>query len=70
VSRRQKPSPELDNIFEILPMSMRKARILRAVAWLLGFKGEHVYCITMNVNLNDYNDAKRVKDMLLENKDK
>lgn len=57
MSRRQKPSPELDNIFEILPMAMWKSRILRAVAWLLGYKGENVYCITLNVDLD-----KMVKD--------
>jgi len=39
---------------------MWKARILRAVAWMLGFKGEHVYCITMNINLNDREEAKRI----------
>jgi hypothetical protein len=60
VSRKQKPRPELDDKLTILPMPMWKARILRAVAWILGFKGEHVYCITMNINLNDREEAKRI----------
>jgi len=41
-------------------MPMWKARILRAVAWTLGFKGEHVYCITMNVDLNNVEEARKI----------
>ena len=60
MSRKQKPSPELDNKLTILSMPMWKARILRAVAWTLGFKGEHVYCITMNVDLNNVEEARKI----------
>lgn len=36
---------------EILDMPEWKSRVLRAVAWLLGYRGEHVYCITLNMDL-------------------
>lgn len=45
---------------EILSMPQWKSRILRAVAWILGMRGEHVYCITMNVDLNDPKQAKEL----------
>ena len=37
----------------ILTMPEWKSKILRAVAWLLGMRGEHVYCITLNVDLKE-----------------
>lgn len=49
---------------EILSMPHWKSRILRMVAWILGMRGEHVYCITMNVDLND---PKQAKELLKRN---
>lgn len=45
-------------------MPQWKSKILRAVAWILGMRGEHVYCITMNVDLND---PKQAKELLKRN---
>ena len=39
--------------FEILSMPTWKAKILKAVAWILGYRDEHAYVITLNVDLND-----------------
>ena len=32
-----------------LDMPNWKSKILNAVAWILGYRGEHVYCITINM---------------------
>jgi hypothetical protein len=45
----------------ILNMPNWKSNVLRAVAWLLGFRGEHVYVITMNVDLNDPEQVEELK---------
>ena len=45
---------------EILSMPAWKSKVLRAVAWLIGMRGEHVYCITMNIDLNDPYTAKEL----------
>lgn len=47
---------------EILPMPMWKSRILNAVAWLLGFRGEYAHVITISVNLYDPKQAKEFLD--------
>ena len=39
----------------ILNMPEWKSKVLNAVAWLLGMRGEHVACITFNF---DYRDPK------------
>lgn len=39
----------------ILHMPEWKSRVLNAIAWLLGMRGEHVACITFNF---DYRNAK------------
>jgi hypothetical protein len=41
---------------EILHMPAWKAKVLNAVAWILGMRGENVYCITFNVDLNELKD--------------
>lgn len=38
---------------KILHMPAWKAKILNSVAWVLGMRGENVYCITLNVDLDD-----------------
>jgi len=45
-----------NNTMEIIHMPEWKAKILNSVAWILGMRGENVYCITMNVNLNELKD--------------
>lgn len=45
---------------EILAMPRWKSKILNTVAWMLGMRGEYVYCITMNVDLNDPEQAKKL----------
>jgi hypothetical protein len=45
---------------EILAMPRWKSKILNTVAWMLGMRGEYVYCITMNVDLNDPEQAKEL----------
>ena len=45
---------------EILDMPSWKSKILNAVAWILGYRGEHAYVITMNLDIDDYDDAKRL----------
>jgi hypothetical protein len=39
-----------------------KSKVLRAVAWVIGMRGEHVYCVTMNMDLNDTDTAKKLLD--------
>lgn len=45
---------------EILPMPKWKSKILNAVAWLLGFRDEYAYVITMSVDLTDPKQAKEL----------
>ena len=45
---------------EILSMPKWKSKILNTVAWMLGMRGEYVYCITMNVDLTDPKQAKEL----------
>lgn len=45
-------------VMQILDMPEWKSKVLRAVAWMLGFRGEHVYCITINLDLNSINSVK------------
>ena len=40
----------------ILDMPAWKSKILNAVAWVLGYRGEHVYCITINMSPEELND--------------
>lgn len=35
----------------ILTMPKWKSKVLNSVAWILGMRGEHVYCITLNKEL-------------------
>lgn len=51
-------------VLQILNMPNWKSKVLRAVAWILGYRGEYVYCITMNYDLNDYKDAQAVRKIL------
>ena len=44
---------------EILEMPNWKHDILRAVAWILGYRGENVYCVTMNIDLEAKRDEQR-----------
>lgn len=53
-----------DNFIEILEMPRWKSKVLRAVAWVIGMRGEHVYCVTMNMDLNDTDTAKKLLDDL------
>jgi hypothetical protein len=41
---------------EIIHMPEWKSKVLKAVAWILGMRGENVYCITLNVDLNELKD--------------
>jgi hypothetical protein len=41
---------------EILEMPNWKGKILNSVAWILGMRGENVYCITLNTDLNELRD--------------
>lgn len=45
----------------ILNMPEWKSKILNAVAWILGMRGEHVACITFNF---DYKDPKVVRELM------
>lgn len=50
--------------FQILEMKRWHSKVLRAVAWILGYRGEYVYCITLNLDLNSYKDAKIAMEAL------
>lgn len=39
-----------------------KSKVLRAVAWIIGMRGEYVYCVTMNMDLDDTDTAKKLLD--------
>lgn len=41
---------------EVIDMPEWKSKVLRAVAWLLGYRGEYVYCIMLDANLKDLQD--------------
>ena len=45
---------------QILDMPEWKSRVLNAVAWLLGMRGEHVACITFSF---DYRDPKVIAEL-------
>lgn len=51
-----------DNFIEILEMPRWKSKVLRAVAWIIGMRGEYVYCVTMNMDLDDTDTAKELLD--------
>lgn len=53
-----------ENLIEILEMPRWKSKVLRTVAWVIGMRGEHVYCVTMNIDLNDTKTAKKLLDDL------
>lgn len=38
-----------------------KSKVLNAVAWLLGFRGEYAYVITLNFDIHDKDS---IKDLL------
>jgi hypothetical protein len=40
------------NVLEILEMPRWKSRVLRVVAWLIGYRDENVYVMTLNVDLD------------------
>lgn len=46
---------------KILDMPKWKSRVLNAVAWLLGMRGEHVACITFNF---DYKDPQTIAKLI------
>lgn len=50
----------------VLNMPTWKSKILNAVAWLLGMRGEYVACITFNF---DYRDPRSLKKVLEECQD-
>ena len=37
-----------------------KSKVLKAVAWILGMRGEKVYCILLNVDLNKEYDLDEI----------
>lgn len=39
---------------EILDMPNWKSKVLDAVAWLLGYREEHVYLFLLNTNIEDF----------------
>jgi len=45
---------------QVLHMPSWKSKILNGVAWILGYRGENAYVITMNINIDDLEEAKRV----------
>ena len=49
-----------DNLFKILEMPRWKANVLRTVAWIIGFRKEYPYVITLNVDLDKIR-AEKVK---------
>lgn len=51
---------------QILAMKKWQSKILDAVAWMIGMRGEHVYCITINLDedgLRDWADSQRDKEL-------
>lgn len=62
-----------NDYIEILEMPKWKSRVLNIVAWILGMRGENVYCITLNVNLDEIKEEnekktnKIMKDLMEEN---
>lgn len=38
---------------QVLHMPSWKSKILNSVAWILGYRGENTYVITMNINIDD-----------------
>lgn len=44
----------------VLNMPEWKSKILNAVAWLLGMRGEHVACITFNFDYRNINTLREV----------
>lgn len=49
-----------NELFNIVHMPTWKAKILKSVAWILGYRDEHAYVITLNVDL-DKLKAEKVK---------
>ena len=49
-----------DDLLTIVDMPTWKAKVLKAVAWILGYRDEHAYVITLNVDL-DKLKAEKVK---------
>lgn len=49
-----------DDLLTIVDMPTWKAKILKSVAWILGYRDEHAYVITLNVDL-DKLKAEKVK---------
>ena len=43
----------------VLEMPNWKHRVLKSVAWILGYRGENVYCVTMNIDLEAKRDEQR-----------
>lgn len=46
----------------VLHMPEWKSKVLNAVAWLLGIRGEHVACITFNFDYRDINVLRQITD--------
>lgn len=46
----------------VLSMPEWKHKILNAVAWLLGMRGEHVACITFNFDYTNLDEIKKYRD--------
>lgn len=48
---------------QILDMPEWKSKILRTVAWMLGYRDEYAYVILLNINLKNMSeeDAKTLK---------
>lgn len=45
---------------QVLHMPSWKSKILNSIAWILGYGGENTYVITININIDDLEEAKRV----------
>lgn len=43
----------------VLDMPEWKSKILRTVAWILGYRGEYVYCVTINMSPEELKEYAR-----------
>lgn len=50
------------NSLTILDMPKWKSKVLDAVAWLLGMRGEHVACITFNFDYTDLSTLRKMEN--------
>jgi|LakMenEpi03Aug12_release.lakeMendotaPanAssembly.Ray.scaffolds.fasta_scaffold2355114_2 hypothetical protein len=53
-----------DNLLKIQEMPRWKANVLRTVAWIIGFRKEYPYVITINMDLDKIRDGMREDESL------